>query len=59
MILILNFSTDVFFFQDLKSIGLDLSHDAADLPINRPKNRYTNILPCESALTCIYLDLNI
>uniref|UniRef100_A0A669CM16 Protein tyrosine phosphatase receptor type O n=1 Tax=Oreochromis niloticus TaxID=8128 RepID=A0A669CM16_ORENI len=32
-------------FEDLKSIGLDLSHDAADLPINRPKNRYTNILP--------------
>eukprot|EP00063_Salmo_salar_P063949 XP_014038784.1 PREDICTED: receptor-type tyrosine-protein phosphatase O-like [Salmo salar] len=34
-------------FEELKSVGLDLSHDAADLPINRPKNRYTNILPCE------------
>lgn len=34
-------------FQELKSVGLDLSHDAADLPVNRPKNRYTNILPCE------------
>ncbi|KAK5601915.1 hypothetical protein CRENBAI_019096 [Crenichthys baileyi] len=32
-------------FQELKSVGLDLSHDAADLPVNRPKNRYTNILP--------------
>uniref|UniRef100_A0A3Q3AQR8 protein-tyrosine-phosphatase n=1 Tax=Kryptolebias marmoratus TaxID=37003 RepID=A0A3Q3AQR8_KRYMA len=32
-------------FEDLKTIGLDLSHDAADLPVNRPKNRYTNILP--------------
>lgn len=36
------------YFQELKSVGLDLSHDAADLPVNRPKNRYTNILPCES-----------
>ncbi|XP_073801992.1 receptor-type tyrosine-protein phosphatase O isoform X2 [Danio rerio] len=32
-------------FEELKSVGLDLSHEAADLPINRPKNRYTNILP--------------
>ncbi|CAL8323062.1 unnamed protein product [Lota lota] len=32
-------------FEELKTVGLDLSHDAADLPINRPKNRYTNILP--------------
>ncbi|XP_063762021.1 receptor-type tyrosine-protein phosphatase O isoform X2 [Eleginops maclovinus] len=32
-------------FEELKSVGLDLSHDAADLPVNRPKNRYTNILP--------------
>ncbi|KAK2882794.1 receptor-type tyrosine-protein phosphatase O isoform X1 [Channa argus] len=32
-------------FEELKSVGLDLSHDAADLPLNRPKNRYTNILP--------------
>lgn len=40
--------TDVGVFQELKSVGLDLSHDAADLPVNRPKNRYTNILPCES-----------
>uniref|UniRef100_A0A3B5M748 Protein tyrosine phosphatase receptor type O n=1 Tax=Xiphophorus couchianus TaxID=32473 RepID=A0A3B5M748_9TELE len=35
-------------FEELKSVGLDLTHDAADLPVNRPKNRYTNILPCES-----------
>ncbi|XP_016120399.1 receptor-type tyrosine-protein phosphatase O-like [Sinocyclocheilus grahami] len=34
-------------FEELKSVGLDLSHEAADLPGNRPKNRYTNILPCE------------
>uniref|UniRef100_A0AAY4E4G0 Protein-tyrosine-phosphatase n=1 Tax=Denticeps clupeoides TaxID=299321 RepID=A0AAY4E4G0_9TELE len=32
-------------FEELKSVGLDLSHDAADMPVNRPKNRYTNILP--------------
>ncbi|XP_058630355.1 receptor-type tyrosine-protein phosphatase O isoform X2 [Onychostoma macrolepis] len=32
-------------FEELKSVGLDLSHEAADLPVNRPKNRYTNILP--------------
>ncbi|XP_013876185.1 receptor-type tyrosine-protein phosphatase O [Austrofundulus limnaeus] len=32
-------------FEELKTMGLDLSHDAADLPVNRPKNRYTNILP--------------
>ncbi|XP_008297081.1 receptor-type tyrosine-protein phosphatase O-like [Stegastes partitus] len=32
-------------FEELKSVGLDLSHGAADLPVNRPKNRYTNILP--------------
>ncbi|XP_071358835.1 receptor-type tyrosine-protein phosphatase O isoform X2 [Trachinotus anak] len=32
-------------FEELKSVGLDLAHDAADLPVNRPKNRYTNILP--------------
>lgn len=36
-----------FICQELKSVGLDLSHEAADLPVNRPKNRYTNILPCE------------
>lgn len=32
-------------FEELKTVGLDLSHDAADLLVNRPKNRYTNILP--------------
>ncbi|XP_077565336.1 receptor-type tyrosine-protein phosphatase O isoform X2 [Stigmatopora nigra] len=32
-------------FEELKSVGTELSHDAADLPVNRPKNRYTNILP--------------
>ncbi|XP_043964289.1 receptor-type tyrosine-protein phosphatase O isoform X1 [Gambusia affinis] len=32
-------------FEELKSVGLDLTHDAADLLVNRPKNRYTNILP--------------
>ncbi|XP_057180744.1 receptor-type tyrosine-protein phosphatase O isoform X1 [Triplophysa rosa] len=32
-------------FEELKSVGLDLTHEAADLPVNRPKNRYTNILP--------------
>uniref|UniRef100_A0A674DRK0 Protein tyrosine phosphatase receptor type O n=1 Tax=Salmo trutta TaxID=8032 RepID=A0A674DRK0_SALTR len=43
-------------FEELKSVGLDLSHDAADLPINRPKNRYTNILPYDfSRVKLIYL----
>ncbi|XP_048885612.1 receptor-type tyrosine-protein phosphatase O-like isoform X2 [Brienomyrus brachyistius] len=32
-------------FEELKSVGLDLSHEAADLAVNRSKNRYTNILP--------------
>jgi len=42
--------TLVFFFllpQELKLIGLDIPHFAADLPMNRCKNRYTNILPCK------------
>ncbi|PIO37167.1 hypothetical protein AB205_0105150, partial [Aquarana catesbeiana] len=30
---------------ELKMIGLDIEHCAADLPANRCKNRYTNILP--------------
>ncbi|KAM4036979.1 receptor-type tyrosine-protein phosphatase O isoform 2-T2 [Anomaloglossus baeobatrachus] len=32
-------------FEELKMIGLDIPHSAADLPVNRSKNRYTNILP--------------
>ncbi|XP_028663927.1 receptor-type tyrosine-protein phosphatase O isoform X1 [Erpetoichthys calabaricus] len=32
-------------FEDLKHIGIDLPHEAAELPVNRTKNRYTNILP--------------
>ncbi|XP_073420708.1 receptor-type tyrosine-protein phosphatase O isoform X6 [Dendrobates tinctorius] len=32
-------------FEELKMIGLDIPHSAADLPVNRCKNRYTNILP--------------
>ncbi|XP_020849996.1 receptor-type tyrosine-protein phosphatase O isoform X3 [Phascolarctos cinereus] len=32
-------------FEELKLIGLDIPHFAADLPLNRCKNRYTNILP--------------
>ncbi|XP_060632628.2 receptor-type tyrosine-protein phosphatase O isoform X3 [Anolis sagrei] len=32
-------------FEELKLIGLDIPHFAADLPMNRTKNRYTNILP--------------
>lgn len=42
--------TLVFFFllpQELKLIGLNIPHFAADLPMNRCKNRYTNILPCK------------
>ncbi|XP_063302674.1 receptor-type tyrosine-protein phosphatase O isoform X2 [Pelobates fuscus] len=32
-------------FEELKMIGLDILHVAADLPANKCKNRYTNILP--------------
>ncbi|XP_029453227.1 receptor-type tyrosine-protein phosphatase O isoform X2 [Rhinatrema bivittatum] len=32
-------------FEELKLIGIDIPHSAADLPSNRCKNRYTNILP--------------
>ncbi|XP_059510653.1 receptor-type tyrosine-protein phosphatase O isoform X3 [Stegostoma tigrinum] len=32
-------------FEDLKLVGQDIPHDAAELPVNRCKNRYTNILP--------------
>ncbi|XP_067860875.1 receptor-type tyrosine-protein phosphatase O isoform X2 [Heptranchias perlo] len=32
-------------FEDLKLVGQDISQDAAELPVNRCKNRYTNILP--------------
>ncbi|XP_069084560.1 receptor-type tyrosine-protein phosphatase O isoform X2 [Pleurodeles waltl] len=32
-------------YEELKLIGLDVPHFAADLPVNRCKNRYTNILP--------------
>ncbi|ETE65402.1 Receptor-type tyrosine-protein phosphatase O, partial [Ophiophagus hannah] len=32
-------------FEELKLIGLETPHFAADLPMNRSKNRYTNILP--------------
>ncbi|XP_068133492.1 receptor-type tyrosine-protein phosphatase O isoform X2 [Hyperolius riggenbachi] len=32
-------------FEELKLIGLDIPHCAADLSPNRCKNRYTNILP--------------
>ncbi|XP_075066960.1 receptor-type tyrosine-protein phosphatase O isoform X2 [Mixophyes fleayi] len=32
-------------FEELKMIGLEIMHCAADLPANRCKNRYTNILP--------------
>ncbi|XP_053320347.1 receptor-type tyrosine-protein phosphatase O isoform X2 [Spea bombifrons] len=32
-------------FEELKMVGVDLPHVAADLPANKTKNRYTNILP--------------
>jgi hypothetical protein len=35
----------VFCCQDLKEVGRDQSCYAAELPVNRPKNRFTNILP--------------
>lgn len=32
-------------FEELKHVGREQSCSAADLPCNRPKNRFTNILP--------------
>ncbi|KAG0729552.1 Tyrosine-protein phosphatase 10D [Chionoecetes opilio] len=32
-------------YEALKHVGHDLQRSAADLPCNRPKNRFTNILP--------------
>lgn len=32
-------------FEELKRVGRDQPCTAADLPCNRPKNRFTNILP--------------
>ncbi|XP_043944375.1 receptor-type tyrosine-protein phosphatase O isoform X2 [Protopterus annectens] len=32
-------------FEELKLVGLDIPHNDAELPSNRCKNRYTNILP--------------
>jgi len=32
-------------FEELKRVGRDQACSAADLPVNRPKNRFTNILP--------------
>ncbi|XP_065202052.1 tyrosine-protein phosphatase 10D-like [Planococcus citri] len=32
-------------FEELKHVGRDQLNTAADLPCNRPKNRFTNILP--------------
>ncbi|XP_072310038.1 receptor-type tyrosine-protein phosphatase O isoform X1 [Eucyclogobius newberryi] len=45
-------------FEELKSVGLDLTHDAADLPVNRPKNRYTNILPYDFSRVKLITMLN-
>ncbi|KAF0028750.1 hypothetical protein F2P81_017855 [Scophthalmus maximus] len=35
-------------FEDLKDVGRNQTMDVARLPENRGKNRYNNILPCES-----------
>ncbi|CAK1544794.1 unnamed protein product [Leptosia nina] len=32
-------------FEELKNVGREQACSAADLPVNRPKNRFTNILP--------------
>lgn len=32
-------------FEELKHVGRDQPNTFADLPCNRPKNRFTNILP--------------
>lgn len=36
-------------FDDLKSVGRDQAITVADLPCNRPKNRFTNILPYDNS----------
>ncbi|XP_018107293.1 receptor-type tyrosine-protein phosphatase O isoform X2 [Xenopus laevis] len=44
-------------FEELKMVGLDIPHFAANLPSNRGKNRYTNILPYDfSRVKLISLD---
>ena len=35
-------------YEALKYVGHDLPRTAADLPVNRPKNRFTNILPYDT-----------
>ena len=32
-------------YEELKHVGRDKACAAADIPVNRPKNRFTNILP--------------
>jgi len=41
-IIVFRFSEE---FEELKHVGRDQACTAADLPCNRPKNRFTNILP--------------
>ncbi|CAG7729269.1 unnamed protein product [Allacma fusca] len=36
-------------FEELKRVGRDQLCSAADLPVNRPKNRFTNILPYDQS----------
>lgn len=36
-------------FEELKRVGRDQLCTAADLPVNRPKNRFTNILPYDQS----------
>ena len=36
-------------FEELKRVGREQLCTAADLPVNRPKNRFTNILPYDSS----------
>jgi protein tyrosine phosphatase len=36
-------------FEELKRVGREQLCTAADLPVNRPKNRFTNILPYDQS----------
>ena len=33
--------------QSMRDVGKNERHEAADMPENRGKNRYVNVLPCE------------
>ena len=38
------------FFQSIQDVGKFERHEVADMPENRGKNRYVNVLACKSTL---------